>query len=87
MEPSQIQARKPYFYTITGEVMQGDNKDDKLFQKDQGKFPINVRGGILTQSYGWNTIESEISPIYQNVPGMVSAEFSEHKSIPSPQNA
>lgn len=87
MEPSQIQARKPYYYTITGDVVQGDNKEDKLFQKDQGKFPLNVRGGILNQSKGWNTIEGEITPTYQNAPGTVPAEFAMHKSIPSPENA
>jgi hypothetical protein len=86
-----LQSKYPqYYYTVTGDVVQGDNKSAKEFTVyAESRFPINRRGEIVDQAAGWGKqVTGEISPLYSNVaPGMIPAPFSEGRSTPLAFNA
>ena len=87
MDPSLQQKRQQYFYTITGDAKIGDNKNDNRFSQEGVRFPLGTKGSILTQTQGWKSpVTGEITPLYQNNPGVVHAKFSQGKHTPSPSN-
>lgn len=79
-----------YYYTITGDVKAGDNKNAQEFtQYASSRFPINAPQDISTQAQGWGVpFTGQIVPSYdRTAPGMVPAEFAEGRSVPVAHNA
>jgi len=78
-----------YYYTVTGDVVQGDNKTSQEYTSyTSARFPLGEPGDIVTQMSGWEKpIEGEISPLYEAVPGMLPAAFTDGKSTPNAYNA
>lgn len=91
MTHAELKQKVPqYFYTVTGDVVVGDNKSAKEFTVySESRFPINQRGGITMQTLGWgDEIKGEISPLYTNsTPGVIQAPFAEGRSTPTAFNA
>lgn len=79
-----------YYYTVTGDVLRGDNKNAKEFTVySESRFPIDQRNaiGIQTQSWG-DEFQGDISPMYaSNNPGTIPAPFALGRSTPSAANA
>jgi len=87
MDPSLRQAIPQYYYSVTGEVVLGDNKNAKEFTSyNTSRFPINVRKGIFVQTEGWDQpFEGEPSPLFDN-PGTIPSEFAVGRSTPRAAN-
>lgn len=87
MDPKLREQPSPYYYNITGDAAVGDNKTDQTFSYTESRFPLNTRGEIFTQSTSWgDKDESAVSPMYQNIPGVVPAPFSVGNSTPTASN-
>lgn len=84
-------ALKPdYYYTITGDVVMGNNKNSQQFTAyAESRFPINVPQDIWTQAEGWGpSVQGKISPLFEkNAPGIVPAQFAIGKRTPRAPNA
>ena len=53
---------KEYYYTVTGQVIQGDNKSFSEF--NPGRFKINEQLQNRTQAAGWRTPDEKASPYF-----------------------
>jgi len=84
-------ATPQYYYTITGDVVQGDNKKAPQYtQYATSRFPINEPADIATQLTAWRgkiVPASEISPLYESIPGIVPAAFARSRHTPVAANA
>jgi hypothetical protein len=88
---TQKKTGQPYYYDITGDVRQGDNKDAKQFSTTVSKheFPLATRFAIQTQAQGWEgaPADDSISPLFANLAGVVPAGLTLDSSAPEPSNA
>jgi hypothetical protein len=89
MTTSLKQSIPQYYYTITGDVVIGDNKSATEFTSySESRFPINIQPGIFIQSEGWNApFKGNILPFYESLePGTIPAKFAVGRSTPRAVN-
>ena len=79
-----------YYYSVTGDVVLGNNQKSQEYQNGNDRFPMGTTTDIYAQTESWGVQKGGISPLYELAPDTspfhVSKAF-QNVSVPQPHNA